>query len=225
MRSIGFTDKNKNEKYNGLMACYHLHFDKDLGIGKSAVRRIPCNCDACYKVKCAPWQTNVKPSKQFRFQHNPHCHYSSVFGKLNDWIILSIAKKDINDGDDMDELKKDVLLGVQDGISETITIGNFRVYMTWSERFGNEYDIVKWKSEPYTPQCNKKKANNDVQICRMVEITHCNKVKSSRRKYVVSESTESIELKHVLFGDVNCTKIFQKTSKKRFYDFGMHIYI
>ena len=45
----------------------------------------------------------------------------------------------------MDELKKDVLLGVQDGISETITIGNFGVYMTWSERFGNEYEIVKWK--------------------------------------------------------------------------------
>ena len=57
----------------------------------------------------------------------------------------------------MDELKKDVLLGVQDGISETITIGNFEVYMTWSERFGNEYEIVKWKSEPYTPQCNKKR--------------------------------------------------------------------
>ena len=54
MKSIGFTEKNKNDKYNGLMACYHLHFDKDLGIGKAAVRRIPYNCDACYKVKCAP---------------------------------------------------------------------------------------------------------------------------------------------------------------------------
>ena len=43
----------------------------------------------------------------------------------------------------MDELKKDVLLGVQDAISETITIGNFRVCMTWSERFGNEYEIFK----------------------------------------------------------------------------------
>ena len=51
MKSIGFSDQNKKEKYNGLMACYHLHFDKDLGIGKAAVRRIPCNCDACYKVK------------------------------------------------------------------------------------------------------------------------------------------------------------------------------
>ena len=50
---------------------------------------------------------------------------------------------------------------------------------------------------------------------RMVEVIHCNKVKSSRRKYVVSGNTDVIELKHVLFGDINCTNFFQKTSKKK----------
>ena len=49
----------------------------------------------------------------------------------------------------------------------------------------------------------------------MVEVIHCNKVKSSRRKYVVTQNTEVIELKHVLFGDVSCTKCYQKTSKKK----------
>ena len=40
-------------------------------------------------------------------------------------------------------------------------------------------------------------------------------MKSSRRKYVVSETTDTIDLKYVLLGDVKFTKLFQKNSKKK----------
>ena len=37
-----FNKNTESENYNGLLSRYHLHFDKHLGIGREAVRRIPC---------------------------------------------------------------------------------------------------------------------------------------------------------------------------------------
>ena len=50
-----------SKKYNRLMACYHLHVDKDLGPMKEAVRRIPCNCRTCYEKLKMRWIPNTAP--------------------------------------------------------------------------------------------------------------------------------------------------------------------
>ena len=93
MKAYGFSKNIEGCKYNGLLSCYHLHFDKDLGIGKAAVIRIPCNCESYYEKKCLKWVTNLAPENQPISQRNLECHYSSVFEEYNDWTILDIDRK------------------------------------------------------------------------------------------------------------------------------------
>ena len=129
--------RKKGEKYNGLMSCYHLHFDKYLGISKAAVRRIPCSCVFCVQNKSLPWVHNIEANLQPRFQPNKQCLYNKVFGEYNDWIIIDVKPKTIEDDNNMDELRKDVLMGIQDIISNNIKIGQFGVYMIFCSREGN----------------------------------------------------------------------------------------
>ena len=93
MKTFCFSTNIEGCKYNGLLSCYHLHFDKDLGIGKAAVRRIPCNCKSCYNKKCLKWVTNLAPENQLSFQGNLECQYGSVFEENNYWKILNIDRK------------------------------------------------------------------------------------------------------------------------------------
>ena len=46
MKSSGFTNII-GEKYNGMLARYHLHVDPQLSINKAALQIIPCACDSC----------------------------------------------------------------------------------------------------------------------------------------------------------------------------------
>ena len=41
---------------------------------------------------------------------------------------------------------------MQNVIPENINIGNFGIYLTYSNRTGNRYEVVKWHSKPYTKQ-------------------------------------------------------------------------
>ena len=92
MNSKGFCNV-KGEKYNGMLSRYHLHFDPQLSVNKAALRRIPCACESCTKQLSLPWVVNVDASKQPRFLHNNMCKYNNIFGKFNDWIIISVQKK------------------------------------------------------------------------------------------------------------------------------------
>ena len=63
MKTLGLPKNSESEKYNGLLSRYHLHFDKDLGIGKASVRRIPCVCFSCRDKKSISWKVNIESSK------------------------------------------------------------------------------------------------------------------------------------------------------------------
>ena len=43
----------------GLLKHYHLRFDPKLGMGKCAIRRIPCVCVACTSMLDKPWISGI----------------------------------------------------------------------------------------------------------------------------------------------------------------------
>ena len=54
----------------GLLGHYNLHVDPDLGVGKAALRRIPCACVACEVHRKRPWVPGVEAKDQPRFEQN-----------------------------------------------------------------------------------------------------------------------------------------------------------
>ena len=66
-------------KYNGLRRRYHLHFDHQLGAGKATIRRIPCGCKSCIKIKHIAWDKNITNLADQRiFAHNVKFKYINV---------------------------------------------------------------------------------------------------------------------------------------------------
>ena len=70
-------------------------------------------------------------------------------------IISSVPKNVLFDSDN-DFIKKDILFGVSQRIGDEISIGLINSYMTISNN-PHSYELVKWKSEPYTIQANDEK--------------------------------------------------------------------
>ena len=46
----------RKEKLMGISAMYNFRTDPDLGIGKIAIRRIPCACDGCLDQLNSVWK-------------------------------------------------------------------------------------------------------------------------------------------------------------------------
>ena len=153
MKSYGFTNII-GEKYNGMLACYHLHVDPQLSINKSALQRMPCAYKSCANKLSLRWIDNVAAENQPRFSHNDRCKYINIFGHYNDWIIINISKKNPQDLiENEDDLKKDVLIGITDRIVSDIEIGNIGAFMyNINDSYG--YDLLKFDSKPYKIQYN-----------------------------------------------------------------------
>ena len=152
-------------KYNGLRGRYHLHFDPQLGVGKAAIRRIPCGCESCIKMKHISWDDDITNiADQPRFAHNAECKYIKIFSELNDWIIVSIENKDKDNEWTLEEIKKEVTMGIVGRICGEIKVGSFGAYMI-NNNESNVYKIVKWESTPYTSQnCIKKIKDGELII-------------------------------------------------------------
>ena len=103
-----------------MLSCYHLHCDPQLSLYKAALRRIPFECSTCLIKLASLWKENVEAHLQPRFQHNDRCKYHEIFGYYNEWMIIDVKYiSNINDNDDMEELKKDSLIGIIYRILET----------------------------------------------------------------------------------------------------------
>lgn len=92
MSSKGFP-KIIGENYNGMLSCYHLHFDPQLSVNKAALRRIPCACDTFVANLALPWKEQIEAHLQPRFKHNDKCKYIKIFGAYNDWLIIDVSNK------------------------------------------------------------------------------------------------------------------------------------
>ena len=84
---------------------YHYYTCPELGLGKAALRRQPCNCAACDATIRKPWVKEIKePEKQPRFVNPEDCFWKDVFGKHNDWHVVEVKPKGANEK----EIEEDV---------------------------------------------------------------------------------------------------------------------
>ena len=157
---------------------------------------------------------NVAPKDQPRFQRNDDCRYKLIFQEYNDWIIVELDYKKANDTNDLEELHKDVLMGIQNVIADNIRIGKFGAYLTYSRTTGNHYEIVKWVSEPYTKQDSEgNERSNDV---RFVDVKQCDVSKTNKRMFHVRDQIETIRLQHVLKSEIEVDKsVYHRRVKKK----------
>jgi hypothetical protein len=138
-------------EHNGLMAMYNFRFDPDLGLGKGAVRRIPCGCDTCYAQLSLPWRNGKTFLEQDRYARNENCAYWPLFEGLNDWTQISLVPKAGIDEEELNDARGIVLDGIAEMISETIEVGESGAFMT-DDTTTDGYYLVEWAGEPYTLQ-------------------------------------------------------------------------
>jgi hypothetical protein len=81
------------EPRSSIGAMYNIRADPKLGVGKIAVRRIPCACDACQTQADECWDPNIEdPEDQPRYHLNKNCALWSIFEGLNNWNIVDCSK-------------------------------------------------------------------------------------------------------------------------------------
>ena len=64
--SSGFRKGNRN----GISSMYNIRCDLELGVGKAAVRRIPCAYSFWIEQLDLPWDKNEKDTSQKRYSTN-----------------------------------------------------------------------------------------------------------------------------------------------------------
>jgi hypothetical protein len=138
-------------KHNGIMACYNLRTDSDLGAGLAAVRRIPCACAGCLAELAKPWQPGVPPEEQDRYLSSLTCSMSPIFEGLNNWQIVQLVKTKDTTCEDMEDAQRLVLDGVATRFSESVREDGFGAFIT-DDPDSDGYYVVQWMGDPYTLQ-------------------------------------------------------------------------
>jgi hypothetical protein len=81
------------EKYSSIGAMYNLCADPELGVGRIALRKIPCACGGCQVQAKIPWEPSIEqPDNQPRYIENQDCALRSIFEGLNNWVIVDCSK-------------------------------------------------------------------------------------------------------------------------------------
>ena len=126
---------------NGLSAMYNLRADPELGVGKIAVRRIPCACDGCLERFNLPIDKRYKGS-------STECKYYPIYLGTNDWKeVLLTPRKDCPD-EDLEEAKMIVLDSLTENATIEIKVGNVGAFSTEDPTYEGFY-LVEWISEPF----------------------------------------------------------------------------
>lgn len=63
---------------------YNFRWDLDLGIDKSACRRIPCDYLTCSEMLKLPWDVNINNDSQSRYEVNK-CSKDTMIGEKSLW--------------------------------------------------------------------------------------------------------------------------------------------
>ena len=84
---------SKSHGVRGIGKHYHLRFDPKLGMGKCAIRRIPCVYVPCTSMLDKPWISGRPSEKQERYQQVTKCTYWPVLGAFNNWNIIQLSSK------------------------------------------------------------------------------------------------------------------------------------
>ena len=69
MDTIKFNN-GKCKTHSGIMSRYNIRCDPDLGVGRAAIRRIPCCCDSCMESFQSTWIPGTEVEEQPRYMEN-----------------------------------------------------------------------------------------------------------------------------------------------------------
>jgi hypothetical protein len=124
---------------------YNLWAGPDLGLGRIALRPIPCAC-AC--AKCIE-QMN-KPWARPRYSQNTESEMWPIFHGLNDWRIIEVKQTTKGDHDEDLHATQDMVLEslVKAMMLGEVKEGNVGAFAT-EDPESDGYYVVKYKSVPY----------------------------------------------------------------------------
>jgi hypothetical protein len=211
--------------HNGLLAHYHMRADPKLGLGKAALRRIPCGCDACLEQLAKEWKPNVPSRKQERYSTAENCVWSDMFvGGLNDWKIVTLTATDGCDSDEVDLANTVILENITTIMAENIEVGSIGAFQTEDDN-ADGYYLVQFTSEPYTLQeatlLTEYEPPLQLEEGELVcEATYFEKVPRARFWYTPTEMTTVLRVQQVVATKIELvepspTNPLPNTCKKR----------
>ena len=140
---------------------YHYYTCPDLGLGWAALRRVPCNCNACDISIRKEWDGTKTKSQQPRFQMVEQCRFKSILGDYNKWYIVNIVESKTGDHDDAEKGRRDILYHLTSFVGSEIKIGNVGAISTSDEKEKDGYYLLEFTSLPYTDQDISDEDDND----------------------------------------------------------------
>lgn len=199
-------NKSLDGKNNGLRARYNIRTDPDLGLGRAALRRVPCACQSCIDQMQLPWEIGTSPENQARFRPNQTCKLYPIFEGLNDWVIVNLVKTNKTDDDQIEAAHDIILDTIAEETRDEISIGNIGAFNT-DDPEADGYYLVRWTSEPYELEQDEELTDYDPPMKLpagelVCEGQYLNKVDRAKRWYTQSDGSTIIRLQQVLHSNV-----------------------
>eukprot|EP00534_Pseudo-nitzschia_fraudulenta_P001320 CAMPEP_0201118978 /NCGR_PEP_ID=MMETSP0850-20130426/3169_1 /ASSEMBLY_ACC=CAM_ASM_000622 /TAXON_ID=183588 /ORGANISM="Pseudo-nitzschia fraudulenta, Strain WWA7" /LENGTH=130 /DNA_ID=CAMNT_0047384501 /DNA_START=336 /DNA_END=725 /DNA_ORIENTATION=+ len=125
----------------------------ELGLGKIALRKIPCKCVACNNQMKKKWLHNKTLKEQPRLQLAKDCKYSKGLGDANNWLIVEMKMKDQGDTNYFPHQKEEAnLLKLKLQIRNHITLkvaddieeGFIGAVVTSDKEADGGYYLIRW---------------------------------------------------------------------------------
>mmetsp|Transcript_39227 Transcript_39227/g.95297 ORF Transcript_39227/g.95297 Transcript_39227/m.95297 type:complete len:477 (-) Transcript_39227:173-1603(-) len=152
-------------EHQGIIAHYSIRVCKELGLGRAALRRIPCACPSCKRQMHLPWCPNVEAKQQPRYAIPRDCEMWPIFKSedgtwgWNDWKIVDIVTGSNKNRRENTEAaqgraKRAVLVTIADRMVNAIKVGDSGAINVDDTEYEGFY-LCTWTSLPYTLQEDK----------------------------------------------------------------------
>lgn len=188
---------------NGLLSMYNIRADPSLGLGKVAVRRIPCACDNCiYQLK--------KPLSE-RYSNSSNCHWYPIYEGLNDWQIVSIHSETEPSEEEIVEVNHVVLDSMTRNIISEIKPTNVGAFST-DDPDADGYYLVEFLTDPFRlDKDTALKEYDPPMLLRKDELVvtakYFNKVPRASKWYTPSNIKTTVHIQQVILAGLSLLPI------------------
>ena len=132
---------------------YHIRCNPDIGLGKCAIRQIPCACQEFWLSIEQLWKESVDADKQTC--HSGHVvdfKYASILGAYNRWYIVDLVFSHTaeikTDVDYIEEVQETIIGGISSFFTKRVFISNYGAFQTDYVATSGYY-IVQWTPMQY----------------------------------------------------------------------------
>ena len=177
---------------------YHVYVCPELGVGRVAMRRIPCACFEGFD--------QLKTPIKDRYTDSSSCKYWPIFGGLNDWHIIQVKETKENVLEESEDAKVMIYDAITDRMSDQIEDGNIGAFVT-EDATADGYCLVKWIGEPYNLEEEYTLVDYDppIQIPigeLVVDAIFFEKVGRAPNWYTPVDNLTVVQVQHVMASDI-----------------------